>query len=165
MKIVKEIWRPVVGYECLYKVSNKGGVKSIDRYENNAHKNGLRFRKGKILKQMTNKKGYPYVHLCMGSKSVSKRIHRLVAEAFLPNPNNYPIVNHKDENKQNNCVENLEWCNNRYNCNYGTSINRMLKTKKERGIIKYPELQGLAHKDHKEYMRRYREIKQREQAA
>lgn len=151
MKIVKEIWRPVVGYEDLYKVSNKGRVKGL--------------KSGKILKSALNKKGYPMVALSRNGKLLPQRVHRLVAQAFIPNPNDFPIVNHKDENKQNNCVENLEWCDNQYNCNYGTSIKRMLKTREERGLIKYPELQGLAHKNHKEYMRRYKEIKKREQAA
>lgn len=151
MKIVKEIWKPVVGYEGLYKVSNKGRVKGL--------------RSGKILKSALNKKGYPMVVLSRNGKLLPQRVHRLVALTFIPNLNNYPIVNHINENKTDNRVENLEWCTNKYNCNYGTTIGRMLQTRTKRGQIKYPELQGLAHKDHKEYMKRYREIKKREQAA
>lgn len=103
-----EEWRDIKDYEGLYQVSNEGRVKS------------LKFGKGKILKPQKNTKGYLQVQLWNGGKRVHKLVHRLVAEAFLPNPNNYKEVNHKDENPSNNHVENLEWCDRNYNNNYGT---------------------------------------------
>ena len=163
--MIEEIWKPVVGYEGLYEVSNKGTVKSLDRFTKSGRGNGNRFISGKILKSALNKKGYPSVVLCKDGKMFTQRVHRLVAEAFIPNPDNLPVVNHKDEDKTNNCVDNLEWCTNKYNCNYGTSISRMCETRLSKGINKYPELIGLAHKNHKEYMIRYKEIKKKEKAA
>lgn len=112
----EERWLPVVGYEGLYEVSSLGRVKSLI--------------KNKILKQY--KKGsYLYVFLYMSKKSRTYRVHRLVAIAFIPNPLNLPQVNHKDENKQNNCVDNLEWCTAKYNINYGTARERITKTQME----------------------------------
>lgn len=77
------------------------------------------------------RKGYCLVKLSSNNKAVEKKVHRLVAEAFIPNPNNYDCVNHKDENPLNNNVENLEWCNHSYNNTYGTRIERQSKSIKE----------------------------------
>ena len=113
-----EIWKPVVGYEGLYEVSNLGNVRSLDKITSD----GRRI-KGKILTHYLTEKGY--LRCFIYDKQI--KIHRLVAQAFLPNPNNYPEVNHKDENKQNNMVwvnddgsidydkSNLEWCNRSQN--------------------------------------------------
>lgn len=91
-----EIWKPIATFENKYEISNKGRIKNI--ITNHIYK-------------LTNKKGdYFTVILYDKNHKKSVRIHRLVAEAFIPNPNNYPCVNHKDLNKQNNCVDNLEWC-------------------------------------------------------
>ena len=108
----KEEWKDVENYEGIYQVSNLGRVKS------------LKYDKEKILSQYESKSGYLYVGLCKDNKMKNFRVHRLVANAFIPNPNNYQCVNHKDENKTNNCVDNLEWCDAKYNINYGTCINR-----------------------------------------
>lgn len=121
---MKEIWKDVVGYEGLYQVSNLGRVKSLERIDNLNH-----FRKGKILIQHIYN-GYLYVSLCKNGKIKMYRVHRLVAQAFIPNPNNLPQVNHKDENKTNNCVLNLEYCDARYNMNYGTAIERRSNSNK-----------------------------------
>ena len=104
-----EEWRPVVGYEGLYEVSNYGRVKSID-YQ--GHKREL------ILKP-SKRPNYYGVNLCKNGIHKSYYIHRLVAIAFIPNPNNYPHINHINENVLDNSVENLEWCTAKYNCNYG----------------------------------------------
>ena len=110
---MKEIWKDKKYYEGHYQVSNFGRVKSI------------KFGKERILKLRTDKKtGYLHVVLCKDGKVKEFTVHRLVAEAFLPNPHNYPCVNHKDENKLNNSVSNLEWCTHKYNSNYGTAIQR-----------------------------------------
>lgn len=99
-----EEWRDIKGYEGLYQVSNLGKVRN---------------KKGKVLKQYRNNKGYPCVHMYKNNKYKTKNVHRLVAISFIENPNNLPQVNHKDEDKTNNVVTNLEWCTNKYNCNYG----------------------------------------------
>ena len=113
----KEIWKPILNYEGLYEVSNWGRVKS------------LKFGKERILKPGTNKYGYLIVILCKNGKVKSFSVHRLVAEVFIPNPHNYPCVNHKDECKTNNNVNNLEWCTYTYNNNYGTKIERISKNR------------------------------------
>jgi hypothetical protein len=122
---MKEIWRDIPNYEGLYQVSNLGRVKVLDRDVNSGIKNNINVkRKGKILKQYV-KNGYLQVTLTVNNKRKYINVHRLVAQAFIPNPNNLPQVNHKDENKQNNYVENLEWCSAKYNCNYGSRNKRI----------------------------------------
>ena len=112
-----EIWKDVKGYESLYQVSNLGRIRSI--------KNGI-----KIKKQYERPNGYMQVCLCQNGKITTYKTHRLVAEAFIPNINNLPEVNHKDENKINNCVDNLEWCTSSYNKNYGTRNTKCMHTKR-----------------------------------
>lgn len=114
---MNEIWKDIDfinGFEGLYQVSNLGKVKSLGRiviYPNSCYnkKNEGVYRPEKILKHKT--KGYAGVTLSNGKTKVYPNIHRLVAQAFVPNPNNKPCVNHIDGNKQNNCVTNLEWVN------------------------------------------------------
>lgn len=112
--MMKEEWRPVVGYEGLYEVSNLGRVKTFN-YKNHGTEAFL---------ALTDVDGYYTVHIC---EEKHPKVHRLVAEAFIPNPDNLPEVNHKDENGHNNCVDNLEWCTSRYNNNYGTRNERIAK--------------------------------------
>lgn len=114
----KEYWKPVVEYEGLYMVSNWGRVKSM-----NYNHSG----KERILKPGTNDRGYLYVELWKNNKRKRYRIHRLVAQAFIPNPDNLPMINHKDECKTNNIVSNLEWCDAQYNNTYGTRIEKCSK--------------------------------------
>jgi hypothetical protein len=114
-----ELWRDVVGYEGLYMVSTFGRVKGYPR----------KGCQGRILKNGLNEKGYPCVNLSRaGEKYHRVRVHRLVAMAFIPNPNNLPFVNHRDENPANSEVWNLEWCTQMYNMNYGTIRDRCYKT-------------------------------------
>lgn len=123
---MNEVWKDVVGYEGLYQVSNLGRVQSL------GHDN---WHKGRILKPHLDGKGnYFMVGLSKDKHTKHKLVHRLVAETFIPNPENLPQVNHKDENKQNNIVENLEWCTNEYNINYnnGAAMKRAIKTRYER---------------------------------
>lgn len=101
---VPEEWRPVVGYEGLYEVSNTGRVRN---------------NKGHVLNPV-DRHGYLCVNLSDGHTARDNKIHRLVAFAFIPNPGQLGQINHKDENKHNNTVGNLEWCDARYNANYGT---------------------------------------------
>lgn len=113
-----ELWRPISGYEGLYYISNLGRVKSEITH--------------KILKPRNSTHDYDRVRLYKNHKPKEFFVHKLVAQAFIPNPNNYPQVNHKDENKVNNCVDNLEWCTHKYNMNYGTCQKR--KSEKLKGI-------------------------------
>lgn len=130
-----EEWRDVVGYEEYYQVSNKGRVRSKDRISN-SNNGGNTLFKGRILEGVINKAGYRRITLKIRPHSKAIFIHRLVAEAFIPNPNNYPIINHKDENPLNNCVENLEWCDNLYNNTYGNALKKAKETRIESGIAK-----------------------------
>lgn len=105
---MNEIWKDIEGFEGWYQVSNKGQVRSLDRYVNH-RSGGDRFMKGRILSHSI-RSGYCEVSLWINGEQTGKSIHRLVAETFLPNPNDYPCVNHKDGIKTNNDVSNLEWC-------------------------------------------------------
>ena len=119
----KEEWRDIKGFEGLYQTSNLGRVKSLSRVVR-ANTCGLREISEKILSNGKSSCGYELVVLSKNGKHYNKFIHRLIAETFIPNPNKYKEVNHKDENKHNNRVANLEWCDRKYNANYGTGIER-----------------------------------------
>ena len=105
---MNEIWKDIVGYEGLYQVSNLGNVKRINF-----------FKKERFVIPCSKGSGYLYVSLSKNNKQKNFYIHRLVATAFIENPDNLPVINHKDENRSNNIVDNLEWCTQKYNCNYG----------------------------------------------
>ena len=117
---MNEEWRPVVGYEGLYEVSSYGRVRSLDWFivDSLGYK---RLHKGKVLSPAKDKNGYLKVNLHCNGKHNIIRVHRLVAQAFIPNPDNLPQVNHKDENPSNDNVDNLEWCDQKYNINFGTA--------------------------------------------
>ena len=124
MDFQKEEWRDISGYEGLYMVSNFGRVRSRYGYLSNLASDG----KTRILKQ-GNTGRYMAVVLCKNKIKKMRLVHRLVAEAFIPNPNRYPIINHKDENPSNNHFNNLEWCTTKYNLSYGTAMIRRAKSK------------------------------------
>lgn len=110
-----EEWRDVNGYEGIYQVSNTGRVRSL----NFNHKGIIR-----ELKQSWDARGYRLVGLTKNNRCATKRVHRLVAETFVPNPNGLPCVNHIDENKENNNATNLEWCDVVYNNRYGNRTDK-----------------------------------------
>lgn len=131
-----EIWKDIKGYEGLYQISNTGKVKSLTRYINS--KSGRKFLiKEKTRKTTTTTAGYEYVVLAKKGKNKTLLIHRLVAENFIPNPNNYSCVNHIDENKSNNNVLNLEWCNYEYNNTYKNIHLRRNNNNITRRVIQY----------------------------
>ena len=122
-----EIWKPIPGYEGLYEVSNLGRVKSLGKNLYNINENTYSFHAySHIMKPSTNK-GYLQVNLSKNGVLKCIKVHRLVAMAYIPNPNNYPQVNHKNEIRNDNRVENLEWCNNKYNSNYGSRNAKLSK--------------------------------------
>lgn len=125
------VWKDVMGYEGIYQVSNYGEVLRLRSLDSRGH-----LRNSKILKQTKTKDGYMQLGLHKNGKEQKVLVHQLVAMVFLDNPNNYVEVNHKDENKQNNSVSNLEWCNHKYNANYGTSQARRIITLKQNKIKK-----------------------------
>jgi hypothetical protein len=105
---MSEIWKNVVGYESLYQVSDLGNIKSLDKYIKGKG-NSIVLRKGKILKKSIDKDGYLITGLTKDGVLKTKKIHRLVLEAFTPNPHNKPQVNHINGVKNDNYVNNLEW--------------------------------------------------------
>jgi len=115
---MKEIWRPVVGLEEYFKISNLGRIKRIKAHCYSINQKKIIVREmDKILKP-TLDRGYLKINLSLNGKRCLKYIHRLVAEAFIPNPNNYKEVNHIDSNPTNNHIDNLEWCDRKYNIDY-----------------------------------------------
>lgn len=129
-----EEWRIIKETNNKYSVSNLGNVKRNEHYTivrpTSQHPNGAKmFYKEREVKKYICKEGYEIVHLQVEKETrITKKVHRLVAEAFIPNPNKYDQINHKDENKSNNHVCNLEWCNAQYNANYGTRKDKLSKT-------------------------------------
>lgn len=124
----KEMWKDIQGYEGLYQVSNLGRIKSLERYRKN-NGGSQTLMQERILRQGKLKKGYCRVELCKDAIRKPYLVHRLVAEAFIPNPNGFPEINHKDEDKANNNAENLEWCDSKYNINYGMHNKKLSVTK------------------------------------
>lgn len=116
----QEIWKDIIGYEGIYQISNFGRIKSLDRINCVGHK-----LHGKIKKAVADKDGYLQVRLSINGLTKTYKVHRLVATAFIDNPLNFPQINHKDENKVNNTANNIEWCDCKYNLNYGTARDRI----------------------------------------
>lgn len=112
----KEIWKDVKDYEGLYQVSNLGRVKRLEWKRFSLGK--WQTIKEKVLKQTIGTTGYWHISLNKNGSHNTYKVHRLVARAFIPNPDNLPCINHKDNNPLNNKVENLEWCTYKYNNNY-----------------------------------------------
>ncbi len=141
---LKENWVSVEGYEGLYEVSNFGGIRRIESLVTQkggfTGKNFTRVYKKRLLKPRLPKNGYPYVSLSKNGKRVTYTVHRIVALHFLDNPNNYPEVNHKDGDKSNNAVENLEWCTsseNKKHCfDIGLRVNEFgVKAHNFKGVV------------------------------
>ena len=148
---VEVVRKPVKGYEGYYEVDQFGRVFGLERIIK-VNDNGRNYEKpiaGKQLKQSMHTKGYKTVSLTKDGKTKTLFVHRLVAEAFIPNETNLPMVNHKDEDKTNNFVGNLEWCDAEYNNTYGTKTIR--QAGKIRGVQHTPEQNKKISSSMKEY--------------
>lgn len=119
---MKEVWKDIPNFKGIYQVSSLGNVKN--------------FKKNKIINGYYDKAGYKRICLYKNGKRYYPFVHRLVAEAFIPNPNNYPSINHKNEIKDDNIISNLEWCTIKYNNNYGTR-NKRIREKKIKKVAQY----------------------------
>ena len=143
-----EVWKPVVGYEGLYEVSNTGKVRSLDRLCKHSSGKTLKVVHGCILKNIVLSSKYHMVNLSKDGIMQPSLVHILMMKAFVPNPDNLPQINHKDENPSNNFIwvnedgsidlekSNLEWCSAKYNTNYGTCIKRRTD-KRRRKVNQY----------------------------
>lgn len=126
---MEEIWKDIPEYNGRYQASTLGRIRSTDKTVLKSNGN-TEFYKGKILKPFTGTGGYLYVRVAKKANDFHpKKVHGLIALTFIPNPNNYPIINHKDETRTNNCVDNLEWCTHKYNVNYGHCIEKSAKAR------------------------------------
>ena len=125
MNETSEVWRPVKGFEGVYEVSSLGRVKSLARV---IHRGSSDYSTRDRILTASLKNGYPFVSLTNGRRTRPEYVHRLVAEAFIPNTLGFPCVNHKDETRTNNSVENLEWCTREYNLKFGTARKRQSET-------------------------------------
>lgn len=134
---MKEIWKDIIGFEGIYEISNLGRIRRI--------------KTGRILSTRRSDGWYITVTLYKDKKRYGKSLHRLVSEAFISNPDNLPEVNHRDEDKTNNRVDNLEFCDHKYNVNYGTIKDRIRNTRLKNGHIN-EEYSGL---DKKSYGKKY----------
>lgn len=130
-----EVWKDIPGYEGIYMVSNYGRILSVERKDKNGYRRGSR-----ILIAHKSNRGYKHLGLSKDNKVVQFLVHTLVAMAFLENPYNLPIVNHKDENPSNNFYKNLEWCSYKYNINYGSHNEKSAKST-SREVLQY-DLEG-----------------------
>lgn len=132
---MEEIWKDVTGYEGLYKISSLGCLKSLSRLINSSNNNKRRIKECILKLRVNPYNGYIQVLLSKNHKIKPFYIHRLVASEFIENPDNLPQVNHKDENKLNNRVDNLEWCSASYNVAYGTGRKRAIITSLKNGTF------------------------------
>jgi len=132
---MEEVWKDIEGYEGMYQVSNFGSVRSLDRlYESKIRNNNYIVRRGINLKSTPDKDGYLKINLSKNRTRKYHFVHRLVALVFIPNPNSFPIINHKDGNKTNNFANNLEWCTYKYNSNYGECRQKISNSKKKKVV-------------------------------
>lgn len=129
-----EQWLPVVGFEGEYEVSNLGRVRSLDRAVR--HRYATAVKRGQFLKLRTDGKGYHFVGLNLARVTTQERVHRLVAQAFLPNPKNLPVVNHLDHCRTNNRVSNLEWSTQKDNCRHAAKCGRYKSDRMSRKLTR-----------------------------
>lgn len=124
LKVMEEIWKDIKGYEGIYQVSTIGRVKALPRTVTDSLGRTMRKEERILATRPSSQTGYLSINLTKDGKVKTHSVHRLVAEAFIPNPMELPCVNHKDETRDNNMVDNLEWCTYQYNNTYGTAMER-----------------------------------------
>lgn len=133
---VKEIWKDVKDFEKLYQVSNFGNIRSLNKLDTLGRK-----VTGKLMKPIRRKDGYFDITLRKNNIQKHYLLHRLIAITFIENKNNYKEINHKDENKTNNNINNLEWCNRSYNINYGKANdkrrNKLINNKRSKKVLQF----------------------------
>ncbi len=146
-----EQWRDIVSYDKHYKVSDLGRVKSLTRKYFSVKNNSYSEKKESILKQRTDKYGYAEVGLCINGKKKTKKVHRLVINAFILNPENKPFTNHKNSIRNNNMVMNLEWCTQKENIIHSFQFGLNLKGEQrynskltEKDVL---EIRNIGHKE------------------
>lgn len=149
---MQEIWKDIPGYEELYQASNLGRIRSLDREISvNGGNQHTRFmckqiKKGKIRKSKLTKDGYYEIGLIKNGKTKFIRTHRLIAMAFIPNPNNYPVINHKNHNRLDNRSDNLEWCTVWYNNRY-SKARKIVQLDKNYNLIKIWDCMSDVHRE------------------
>lgn len=126
---MEEVWKDIKGFDG-YKISNYGRVKSLPKSGLGGHSYDI------IMSPNVDKDGYLLIHLHNNKRRYIRKVHRLVAEAFIPNPDNLPVINHIDENKANNLVTNLEWCTMGYNNSFGNGNKSRTKNKSKK-VLQY----------------------------
>ena len=127
----EEIWKDVVGYEGLYQISSNGRVKRLARVSIDSLGRHVPYQEKILINYISKKTGYPCVNLSKNNKIKTWNIHTLIADAFIPNPDNLPCINHKDENRTNSVLSNLERCTYGYNMMYGTAPKRRRESLKQ----------------------------------
>ena len=130
----KEHWKPIKEWEELYEVSDIGNVKRLERSYTDSLGRNITLPEKILSVHFNNKTRYQRVNLSANGKTTTRDVHRLVAEAFIPNPDNLPEVNHKDENHLNNQADNLEWVTHIQNEHHGTKIERAARTRDRRPV-------------------------------
>jgi hypothetical protein len=134
MNVDKDLFCPIKGYEDRYKIAKDGRVLSISNGKN----------KGDIIMKPSKEGGgYLRINLRKNGNTTQVKIHRLVANAFIPNPNNYPVINHIDGNRINNTIENLEWCTHKYNLNNAFLERKRINRLSEEKAIEILKLKGI----------------------
>ena len=146
---MEEIWKDIEGYEGLYQVSNFGNIRSLETIAPSG-----KFVKQIIRKQSKDKDGYCIIGLNKNKSQKTYKVHRLVAKSFIDNPNNLPEINHKDEDKTNNKVSNLEWCNSKYNLTYGARKGMFIGEKNNNCKLSKKDVEEIR----KQYKKRSREF-------
>ena len=142
-----EQWKKIEGFNEIYEVSDWGRVRTIEHLANSKSGNKVHLYHSKIKSQRKTPSGYMTVGLYKDKKPIPTRVHALVAKAFITNddPVHKTQINHKDENKENNCAWNLEWCTPKYNCNYGNR-NKVLSYKNSKAVAAFDKNGEMVYK-------------------